>query len=612
MVMGLFRTCLLLLATPINGAKSGTWQPWTWNGYEKFPSLYFAAEPTGYFSPEQVAKIQQFELAIIEFRQGQHIPNAEWARLKGQHMSNLQCKMLKNSTSNPKPCLVYRSGLWAGYFYELQASYLNTQSNFLSPDIDGECSGDMGFAKGHGTLCKYDFRQASVQNWYANTMLAEVATEEHVDGVFIDNGQSIGCDHNAHLTTFSQAERISFMDDQLLSYRQGFEILANANKYAILSTNNQFPQRHGPVLNFDNGCGNTEERIYHALKDVPWARNYEFFMYQLGDYCSAQLKNFINETSHNIPVFVHVAYHPKGAQSSTGGCAEACYLVENNGEATRDFPTEDHFLNFTMAAFLIGMGNGSYFSFSNMNHPDDTYQFGGWADVSWSYYPQYNMRVGRPVGEVQVSNNDYVFFRQFEFANVSVDCYNGNYSIETFESVAIGFSVTVNQPCSQESTVRTSFVSALAASAGVASSAVSSVASSCSSVTVSATVTFPQRSNGMNFYTQFSNNATAALQGQGFVSSFGPIVSSYANVITSSPTPYPTPAPASSTDDEGPDDGVIAGAVIGALIAVIIICVAIYFFIKRRSQTKHVVNVISSRSPQTSNVNVGTSKSQVL
>ena len=35
------------------------WQPWEWNGYETFPSLYFAAEPEGYFSEEQMEKISQ-------------------------------------------------------------------------------------------------------------------------------------------------------------------------------------------------------------------------------------------------------------------------------------------------------------------------------------------------------------------------------------------------------------------------------------------------------------------------------------------------------------------------------------------------------------------------
>ena len=45
-----------------------TWQTWEWNGYSKFPSLYFAAEPEGNFSPSQMAKINKHSLAIIEFK----------------------------------------------------------------------------------------------------------------------------------------------------------------------------------------------------------------------------------------------------------------------------------------------------------------------------------------------------------------------------------------------------------------------------------------------------------------------------------------------------------------------------------------------------------------
>lgn len=93
------------------------------------------------------------------------MPDEEWAYLQGEHFSQVQCKMIKNSTSKPKPCLVYRSGLWAGkwleitlrshsnsrekinvtgYFYQLQNTFLNYQSYFINPDTDGECVGDMG------------------------------------------------------------------------------------------------------------------------------------------------------------------------------------------------------------------------------------------------------------------------------------------------------------------------------------------------------------------------------------------------------------------------------------------------------------------------------------
>ncbi|MEO1099113.1 MAG: hypothetical protein AAFX57_15390 [Bacteroidota bacterium] len=34
-----------------------TWQPWQWSGYEKFPSLYFAAEPEGYLNASKMARL---------------------------------------------------------------------------------------------------------------------------------------------------------------------------------------------------------------------------------------------------------------------------------------------------------------------------------------------------------------------------------------------------------------------------------------------------------------------------------------------------------------------------------------------------------------------------
>lgn len=47
-----------------------TWQPWDWDGYQKFPSLYFAAEPEGFMSAAQMEKVSKFSLAILEFRMG--------------------------------------------------------------------------------------------------------------------------------------------------------------------------------------------------------------------------------------------------------------------------------------------------------------------------------------------------------------------------------------------------------------------------------------------------------------------------------------------------------------------------------------------------------------
>ena len=42
-----------------------TSQPWTYRGFEKFPSLYFAAKPMGDLSNEELDKIAIFQLAYV-------------------------------------------------------------------------------------------------------------------------------------------------------------------------------------------------------------------------------------------------------------------------------------------------------------------------------------------------------------------------------------------------------------------------------------------------------------------------------------------------------------------------------------------------------------------
>ncbi len=412
-------------------ALASTWQPWTWNGYNKFPTLYFAANPNGYFSSATLDKIHKFDIAMIEFRHGQH--NSEgWANGVGEEYSRGQCQAIKQHKANPPPCIVYRSGLWAGYYYTLQNAYLNTQSRFISPDVDGECAEEDGFAnfaETGRTVCKWDFTQSGVRSWYGNTMLNEIASESYVDGVFIDNGQSLGCDGVGHVSTLTADQRAGFLNDQLQAYKAGFQALANAGKYSILSTTNQFPQPKGDIVNFENNCGNTEANIINTLSGIPFARNYEFFMWQTGDMCSSQILNFIKETQQGIPVFVHVPFfQPNTAESSTGGCHEACYLPSVDEDVIKSY-TRTTFLKFTMAAFLIGMGPGSYFGFSEMNSPCDTIGLGGWADCSWPYYNEFDLIPGTPIGDPVVSANKYRFTRSFTNIDVMVDCNTGDASI---------------------------------------------------------------------------------------------------------------------------------------------------------------------------------------
>lgn len=528
--------------------------------------MYFAAEPTGQFSSSQLDKITRFSLAMVEFRHGQHAVDG-WADFKGENYSQIACAAIKAHGANPPPCLVYRSGKWAGYFMKLQKAFLSTQSRFLSPDKDGECAEDMGFARGQDgnlnmtqTVCKYDFRQVGVRDWYADTMLAEIASEPSVDGVFIDNAQSVGCDNIAHYTDMNATERAAFMELQLHSYTAGFQAIANADKYSVFSTTNQFAQPKGKILNFETGCGDSEEDIMTAFNGIPWARNYEFWMWQTGDICSSQMLNAINETQRGVPIFAHVPYFPVGSTSEQGGCQEKCYLPSNNGQDYVAF-NEDQFLNFTMAAFLVAMGNGSYFGFSNMDHPGDSYQGGGWFDVSWQYYDNYDWVIGEPLGGPEISNNLYTFRRSFENVDVMINCYTGEYSIEFDSNTTVTLSATLNAPCSQLSSAVSTFKSSLSTALGVASDKVSA-SGVCGTVVVSATVVLRNRTQATEFTTQFTSNATSVLEGTPVVTAYGRIASSSASIV------------GESSDSGGSDSGGDESTTIIIVVVVVVVVAA--------------------------------------
>jgi hypothetical protein len=89
---------------------------------------------------------------------------------------------------------------------------------------------------------------------------------------------------------------------------------------------------------------------------------------------------------------------------------------------------KNEFLEFGIAAFLVSMGPGSYFGFSDMQNDAEG---GGWFDVSWEYHSQYDTIVtGRPVGEVKISDDGMSFTRAFENGTVWVNAADGSYEID--------------------------------------------------------------------------------------------------------------------------------------------------------------------------------------
>ncbi|MBL4664176.1 MAG: hypothetical protein JKY22_11635 [Flavobacteriaceae bacterium] len=401
-----------------------TWQPWDWNGYEKFPSLYFAAEPDGYMNATQMEKVSKHSLAILEFRMGQFVEETTTGKWAGGDLAGSmeeQVTRIKNAHPNGPPILVYRSGMWAGSMYKKQWDALQNQELFL-PD-DRHCEGFINYPmdvdeSGFETdlkYCRWDFRKCETINTF-NTII-QAAAMENTDGVFFDNAQSVACDERNWLSHMSFEARKSFMESQNEVYAEVFSTLINNNKYPILSTTNGFSEI-GAQVPWENDCPESEEALLTSLQGIPFARNNEFWMWNLGETAAKQMRNSLKETKNGIPIIVHMPYFPLD-----GGCLEGCRAL--NG-AIKNY-TKNEFLEFGMAAFLVSMGPGSYFGFSDMQSDPEG---GGWFDESWEYHKQYDAIVtGSPIGDVQISNNGMTFTRTFENGIIWVNCADGTYSI---------------------------------------------------------------------------------------------------------------------------------------------------------------------------------------
>ena len=406
-------------------ARESTWQPWEWNGYETFPSLYFAAEPEGYLSDEQMAKISRFSLAILEFRMGQFVEETTSGLWAGGDLAGFmddQVSRFKTAHPQGPPMLVYRSGMWAGSMYDAQWDALQNQSLFLQDAR--QCAGFIDYPRdvdesGESTglsYCRWDFRNAEARGVFAEIMAPE--NIGNADGVFFDNAMSVACDEAEHLSSMSPEERAAFLDAQLASYAEVFSRMVERNQYPILSTTVGFSDIGGQVP-WENDCPSGEEAVLAALDGIPFARNQEFWMWNLGETAARQIRNTLQETRNGIPVMVHMGYF-----SDDGGCAEGCVALDGS---SRTF-SKDEFLEFGIAAFLVSMGPGSYFGFSDMQNDAEG---GGWFDVSWDYHAQYDTIVtGPPVGEVEISEDGMVFTRTFENGTVRVNAADGSYEID--------------------------------------------------------------------------------------------------------------------------------------------------------------------------------------
>mmetsp|Transcript_13979 Transcript_13979/g.16989 ORF Transcript_13979/g.16989 Transcript_13979/m.16989 type:complete len:214 (+) Transcript_13979:323-964(+) len=129
--------------------------------------------------------------------------------------------------------------------------------------------------------CLPDFRlEGGARNCYVNTVITQnIGGDPYIDGVFIDNSQSVACDNENELTFLNFNQRRQFQRDQILAYTDAFSALNGVGKYPILSTTNRFSTITKTLVPWENDCPDPEEDTISALHDnnVAFARNFDFF-----------------------------------------------------------------------------------------------------------------------------------------------------------------------------------------------------------------------------------------------------------------------------------------------------------------------------------------------
>lgn len=296
-----------------------------------------------------MAKINRFSPAIFEFRMGQFVEETTTGlRAEGDLAAFMDEQVCRFKTAHPEgpPMLVYRSGMWAGSMYAAQWDALQNQSLFLQGAR--QCAGFIDYPRdvdesGETTgfsHCRWDFRNAEARRVFADIMAPENIGS--ADGVFFHNAMSVACDEAQHLSRMTREERAAFLDAQLAGYAEVFLRLVERNQYPILSTTVGFSDI-GAQVPWEDDCPAGEEAVLAAFDGIPFARNQEFWMWNLGEITARQIRNTIRETGNGIPVIVHMGYF-----SDDGGCAEGCVALDGS---SRTYTTRHSWYGWGMRCF---------------------------------------------------------------------------------------------------------------------------------------------------------------------------------------------------------------------------------------------------------------------
>ena len=323
-------------------------------------------------------------------------------RAMHEQVRRLQAAAVASNRAAP-PMYVYRNGLEALPGFEaIDRAFANHSLDFLwvrngsalgQPIVKKPQPGLGGFSR------FFDWRKPAVAKWFAEQIVAEVAAEEGIAGVFFDEADWASCGSGTPEQFmqascdpgWSAADTLAFAHGQLKGWVAAQKALARTGKQISLSL---FTFRGANGRAMDNrSCAFDQEEYFRQLQlptdavvrpylDVLW-----FGPDPTAAQCDNYLRNMIEDADAGTTILTRGVLPNEGTPQSRLGIARAA-----------------------SAAILLADNNKTFVGLSS-----------GWdtPDVQW--WPFYSAAIGSPTGPAQVDRN-HMWRRNFTGGHIYFDC----------------------------------------------------------------------------------------------------------------------------------------------------------------------------------------------
>lgn len=431
--------------------------PWPYDGFSRFPSLWFGGNDTRVDDAATLAVVSRFALAGIGWQQGttrsnySHLEAEVWAAARAVAAFAAQAPLPPGATA-PLPVFVYRNAQICWAAFDVQSAFMQDAANdaafWHDPVSGGRCEMALNSTGGHAA---YFLRwgDAKAREFFVDGEVADAAAEDGVNAVFFDE-----CDWNVCNMNFKY-DGCPSLNSSLLVPDQADKTPALVGAAALLNAHGKVP-----IFSLDNflaaawdglppaplgrPCAPnvTLDGLYDALDaaGVTAMRFYEFFMSGnvspsrpnrtvSAAYNAATIANAILEGARGIGFVARVEMYPltncSGAlPPADGRCTQVS--ASAGGEPLRPglgqgggpyHPIPD--LEFAVAAFLVVQAPYTYLGGST-----------GWYSSCWCYLDVYDRaaQCGAPLAPA-VRTGAYTWTRAFKGCDVTVDTEAGSGSI---------------------------------------------------------------------------------------------------------------------------------------------------------------------------------------